>query len=132
MPPANSAHKMMDVGTYQYQRLSKGQLTNAAVQVFPASGTLKNRAVLRKAVLTNVTGAAVTATVRIVQSGGSSASNTTDLISAMSIPAQASGPVYHDFGKDGIVLEAGDAIFALAGANTSINLLLSGGVEHSA
>lgn len=123
------ADRVAMIGLFQPKRLFRVRLTNAIVQIYPsATTTVKAKAVLCKLIATNITAGAVTLTVRVTVSGGSANTNAlNDLVSAESVPAN--GRLHIDFGTDGLVLEAGDAISALAGANTAINLWGSGGEE---
>ncbi|WP_109477711.1 hypothetical protein [Paraburkholderia sp. C35] len=78
--------------------------------------------VLKRTVFTNTSASAVTVTVNVVRSGGSSV--TTNVI----IPpyAIAAGKTYVSPELAGMTLGPGDSIHALASANSAINMMSSG------
>lgn len=130
MTPSNFAHKYVDIGLFQPKRLAFGQVPSAAAQAFPATSgnTLANQAILQKVLVANTSGVAATFSLRIT--AGTAATNAKDIISAFSVPA--SSYLYLDFGKEGIVLEAGDALWWVSGTNNVLNAVLSGGTTYTA
>jgi hypothetical protein len=99
------------------KRLVAGsQLTTSAATYYTApAGT---RTQITAMTLTNTTGGAITATVNL---GTSAAANT--VLSARSLSA---GESYSVTGAIGQVMEAGEVLQALASANASISLVVSG------
>lgn len=81
------------------------------------------RAVLIKhAAFCNTTGGAVTVTVEVVPNGGSSG-NPAMLMDAVSV---AAGATYVSPELDGVVLQTGDSIYAMASAGASISANIYG------
>ena len=95
------------------------QLTNANATYYTATNV---RTIIDKMTLCNTTSGAVTATVDLVDSGGSAGASER-IISARSI---AAGETYICPEAVGHVLNNGDSIQALASANTSITIRVSG------
>ena len=96
------------------------QIPTAETTLYTAPAN--TRTIIDKATITNTTAGAVTATVKLVPSGGSvGASNT--VISAQSIAAGAS---YLCPELAGHILNTGDFVSALAGAATSLTIRISG------
>ncbi len=95
--------------------IASAQLTNASALQYTATNV---RTIIDKFTLCNTTGGAVTATVYF---GVASAGDTA--ISARSI---AAGETYTCPEMVGHILNAGDTIYALASANTSISIRASG------
>lgn len=93
------------------------QITTGAVAYI--TGGANTKTVIRRAVFNNITGGAVTITVRRTPSGGGAL----DLITAR--PVAASGT---DLAPElaNMVLNGGDTISCLASANTAINFFASG------
>lgn len=96
------------------------QITTGAVAY--VTGPANGQALIKRAVFTNITAGAVTITVYRVASGGSPGSANI-VIDARPVPALGT-----DLAPElsNMVLSAGDTIQALASANTSINLTVSG------
>jgi hypothetical protein len=95
------------------------QLTNSNATYYTATNV---RTIIDKMTLCNTTGGAVTATIDLVDSGGS-AGVTERIISARSL---AAGETYTCPEAVGHVLDSGDTIQGLASANTSITIRVSG------
>lgn len=95
------------------------QLTNANATYYTATNV---RTIIDKMTIVNTTGGAVTATIDLVDSGGS-AGVTERIISARSISA---GETYTCPEAVGHVLNNGDSIQGLASANTSLTFRVSG------
>jgi len=95
------------------------QLTNANATYYTATNI---KTIIDKMTLTNTTAGAVTATIDLVDSGGSAGASER-MISARSI---AAGETYICPEVVGHVLNAGDTIQGLASANTSITIRASG------
>jgi hypothetical protein len=95
------------------------QLTNSNATYYTATNT---RAIIDKMTLCNTTGGPITATIDLVDSGGS-AGVTERIISARSL---AAGETYTCPEAVGHILNAGDTIQGLASANTSITIRVSG------
>jgi hypothetical protein len=96
------------------------QLGTSIAALYTAPGATK--ATVSRAVFTNVTGGAVTFTVEVVRSGGSTGTDKI-VISAQSV---AAGAAYVAPELERLVLATGDSIQALASAATSINAIISG------
>lgn len=99
--------------------IASQQLSNANVTYYTSTNV---RTIIDKLTLVNTTAGAVTATVDAVDNGGA-AGVTERLISARSI---AAGETYTCPEVVGHVLNPGDSIQALASANTSITIRMSG------
>lgn len=95
--------------------IASAQLTNASALQYTATNV---KTIIDKMTLCNTTAGAVTATVYF---GTASAGNT--VISARSI---AAGETYTCPEVVGHILNAGETIYALASANTSITIRASG------
>ena len=108
--------------TVALKNFYQGQLTTSAVAVVTCPASTKYRVTQCNAL--NVTGGAVTMTLHRVASAGSPAA-TTQLTSAHSLAANTA---YQCPEVVGIVLEAGETLQALASANTSITMAISGQV----
>lgn len=96
-------------------------LTTSAVGYGSAVGTGATQ-VIKRAIFSNYSGASVTITVNVV-AGGGSATTSNQVIDAVSI---AAGSTYVSPELSGMTLVAGDQIFALASANSSVNMTVSG------
>lgn len=103
------------------KQLALAQLdtTGADVYTVPAN----TRAVIWKATVDNVNASARTITVYFVPSGDSPADENT-VIKTVNVPAAGSGPVVLDLA--GHVIPALAAIHAVASANSSLTLAISG------
>lgn len=95
-------------------------LTNADVTLYTAPASV--RTILDKVTITNVTAGAVTATIRVVASGGTAGASNT-IVYTKSL---AAGETYTCPEAVGQTLNAGDFVSALASANTSIVIRISG------
>lgn len=94
-------------------------LTNADVTLYTATGM---RVIIDKVTVTNVTAGALTATVRMVASGGTAGTSNT----VMSAKTLAAGECYTCPEVVGQILNSGDFVSALASANTAIVVRISG------
>lgn len=92
--------------------------SDATYYTTPANTT----AVMKRTVFTNTSGSAVTITVNIVRNGGSSGT-TNQIIPPKAI---AAGGTYVSPELAGMTLGPGDAVHALASANSAINMMSSG------
>lgn len=95
------------------------QLTNASASYYLATNV---KAIIDKMTICNTTAGAVTATVDLIDSGGS-AGVTERIISARSI---AAGETYTCPEAVGHVLNSGDSIAALASAGSALTFRVSG------
>lgn len=100
--------------------VSGSQLTTSAATYYTAPASTKTR--ISAFTATNTTAGAVTVTVYLVPSGGS-ADNTNKVADVVSLAANETKAIT---GAIGHVLEAAGTIQALASANTSINIVVSG------
>jgi len=100
--------------------VSGSQLTTSAATYYTTPAATRARIAAFTA--TNTTAGAVTMTVHLVPSGGS-ADNTNKVADAISLAANETKAIT---GAIGHVLEASGTIQALASANTSINIVVSG------
>lgn len=100
--------------------VSGSQLTTSAATYYTTPTATRTRIAAFTA--TNTTGGAVTCTVHLVPSGGS-ADNTNKVADVVSLAANETKSIT---GAVGHVLEAAGTIQALASANTSINIVVSG------
>ena len=115
-------------GGFRRKRLNSAgvrRLTTASALIHTVAAGA-GRTHLTDILITNITAGAITATVRIVASGGADDA-TSDIMTALSVPANDFK--FIRFGDMGLALEAGDTIKALASANTSLNILLGGRAE---
>lgn len=96
------------------------QLTNAAASIYtvPANG----KAVIKRAVFTNVDTVTRLLTVHRVASGGSATTANQVITTQRLTPGEA----YVAAELANMVLDAGDSIQALADANTAVNATMSG------
>lgn len=103
------------------KKLCRDELTTSAATYYtvPAS----QFAQITAATLHNKTGSPVTATVYIVDSGGSTADDNALLIEALSVPANDALGVPELVGH---VLEPGETIQALAASGSAVTLFVSG------
>lgn len=97
------------------------QITTGAVAY--VTGGANARAIIKRAVFTNVTSGAVTITVYRVPSGGSPGA-TNIIIDARPVAALPGTDLAPELAN--MVLNAGDTIQCLASANASINFFASG------
>lgn len=95
------------------------QLTNANATYYTATNV---RTIIDKMTLCNTTAGAVTATIDLVDSGGT-AGVSERVISARSI---AAGETYTCPEVAGHILNSGDTLQGLASANTSLTIRVSG------
>lgn len=100
------------------KRLASAQLTNTVATYYttPAATTT----IIKQVILANVTASQATASVSLVNSGGT-ASTANRIAEQVVVPAN--GLVILDLSQ---VLATGDFIAALASANTTINMRVSG------
>lgn len=103
------------------KRLAHGVVPNTTATMYTAPAS--TRAVIWRATVENVTGAAVVLTLWAVPLAGSEA-NGNLLIKEQSIPAFGGGPT--DLGLANHVIEAGGFIRALAATNNALVLAISG------
>ena len=99
--------------------IASQQLTGSNATYYTATNV---KTIIDKMTLTNTTGGAITATIDLVDSGGS-AGVTERIISARSI---AAGETYTCPEAVGHILNSGDTIQGLASAATSITIRASG------
>lgn len=90
--------------------------TTATLYTVPSSTTT----IVKQILLTNTTGSAKTATIRIVPSGATEGAQH-DILSAISMSANETISF-----NCSVVMTAGDTICGLASAGTSVNCLISG------
>lgn len=95
-------------------------LTTGAVAYI--AGAPSSKTIVQKATLSNVTAGAVTFTMYRVPSGGSAGAGNT----IVQTKGLAAGEVYIANELNGLVLDPGDTIQALASAGASINFTASG------
>lgn len=96
------------------------QLGTAAAGIYTCP--VATRAIIKRAVFTNVSTGAANLTVYRVASGGS-AGATNEVIAAMSLSA---GQAYTAPELANMVLTPGDAIFAMSSVGSAINATMSG------
>jgi hypothetical protein len=100
--------------------VSGSQLTTSAATYYTAATSTKTR--ISAFTATNTSAGAVTMTVHLVASGGS-ASASNKVADVVSLAANETKAIV---GAIGHVIEAGGTIQALASANTSITIVVSG------
>ncbi|CAB3731146.1 hypothetical protein [Paraburkholderia rhynchosiae] len=95
-------------------------LTNADANYYTCP--VNTTAVVKRAVFTNTSASAVTITANVVRSGGSVAASN-QIITSQPIAPQST---YVSPELAGLTLSAGDAIHAVASANSVVNFMASG------
>lgn len=104
------------------QSLTRAELTNASVTYYTSTAA---RTQIVAATLTNKTAGAITATVYIVDSGGAIADANAPVIAGLSVAANTTVGVAELVGQ---TLNVGQTLRALASANSSLILWVSGDV----
>lgn len=111
--------------SFDYEELKNiTQLSTSAVSVY--ANPADKKSFVRLIILHNSSASEVNVVIHKVPSGGS-ASAANQFYEEL-LPAKATREL--EFAAPGIILKnSGDAIYAVAGANTAVNLYMSGGVE---